>query len=140
MPQLAGLLGVLHLGIGQGGAAVGAPVDDPAALVDIALFIEVYKYLPDGLGAALVHGEPVALPVAGGAKGLLLLHNPAAVLLLPLPDPLQELLPAQVIAGQALLPELLLHLDLGGDAGVVIAREPQSAVALHPLKPGQDIL
>ena len=60
--------------------------------------------------------------------------------MLPVPDPLQEFLPAQVVAGQALLAELLLHLDLGGNAGMVNAGDPQCAVALHPLETNKGVL
>ena len=120
---------------------MGAPVDDAAALVDEALVIELAEGLPHRPGAALVHGEPGPVPVAGGAQLLLLLHDAVAVLVLPVPHPLQELLPAQVVAGQALVfPQLLLHLDLGGDAGVVRAGHPQRLVALHPLVADQDVL
>ena len=141
IPQVAGLIHVLHLRVGEGGGAVGAPVDDAAALVDEALVIELAEGLPDGLGAALIHGEAGAVPVAGDAQLLLLLHDAAAVLLLPLPHPLQELLPAQVIAGLALVdPQVLFHLDLGGDAGVVGAGQPQGGIALHPLEPSEDVL
>ena len=141
IPQMAGLVHILHLGVRQGGNAVGAPVDDAAALVDETLVVQLAEGLPDGLGAALVHGEAGAAPVAGNAHLLLLLDDAVAVLLLPLPDPLQELLPAQVIAGLALLDaQLFLHLDLGGDAGVVGAGDPEGGVALHPLEAGQDVL
>ena len=141
VPQVAGLVHILHLGVRQGGDAVGAPVDDAAALVNEALVVQLAEGLPDGLGAAVVHGEAGAAPVAGDAHLLLLLHDAVAVLFLPLPDPLEEFLTAQVVAGLALLdPQLLLHLDLGGDAGVVGAGQPQGRVALHPLEPGQDIL
>ena len=141
MPQMAGLIGVLHLGVGEGRQAVGAPVDDTAALVDQTLVVELAEGLPDGLGAALVHGEAAAAPVAGSAQLHLLLDDPVAVFLLPVPDPLQEFLPAQVIAGQALLvAERLLHLDLGGDARVVGAGQPEGGIALHPLKAGQNVL
>ena len=141
VPEVAGLVHVLHLGVRQGGDAVGAPVDDPAALVDEALLVELTEGLPHGLGAPLVHGEPGPVPVAGGPQLLLLGHDAVAVLMLPGPHPLQELLPAQVVAGEALLhPQLLLHLDLGGDAGMVRAGDPQGGVALHPLKADQDVL
>ena len=141
IPQVAGLVHVLHLGVREGGGAVGAPVDDAAALVDEALVVQLAEGLPDGLGAGVVHGEAGAGPVAGHAHLLLLGNDPVAVLLLPLPHPLEELLPAQVIAGQALLgAQLLLHLDLGGDAGVVHAGQPQRGVALHPLEAGQNVL
>ena len=75
------------------------------------------------------------------AELALLLDDAAAVLFLPRPDALEELLAAEVIAGLALLDaQLLLDLDLGGDAGVVRAGQPQGAVALHALVARQDIL
>ena len=40
----------------------------------------------------------------------------------------------------ASLAKLLLHLDLGGDAGMIDAGNPQGVVALHPLEPNQGIL
>ena len=140
VPQVAGLILVLHLGVRQRRHAVGAPVDDPAALVNEALFIQGDKYLPDRLGAALIHSKPGTGPVARGAQLLLLLHNPVAVLPLPVPDPLQELLPAQVIPGQAFFPQLLLHLDLSRNAGMIHARHPQGIVALHPLEANERVL
>ena len=141
VPQVAGLVQILHLRVGKSGGTVGAPVDDAAALVDEALVVELAERLTDGLGAALVHGEAGAVPIAGDAHLLLLFHDAAAVLLLPLPDPLEELLAAQVVTGLALLdPQIFLHLDLGGDAGVVGAGHPQGGVALHPLEASEDVL
>ena len=97
--------------------------------------------LPDGLGAAVVHGEALAVPVAGGAQLHLLVHDALAVFFFPIPDALQEFFPAQVVAGQPLfVAEGLLDLDLGGDAGVVRPREPEGGIALHPLEAGEDIL
>ena len=141
VPQVAGLVHILHLGVRQRRQAVGTPVDDAAALVDQPLVIQLAECLADSAGAALVHGEAAAVPVAGRTHLLLLLHNTVAVLLLPRPDALQKLLAAQIVAGQPLLgTQLLLHLDLGGDAGVVCAGEPQCLIALHPLEAGQDVL
>ena len=140
VPQVAGLVHILHLSVGQGGDAVGAPVDNAAALVDQTLFVQGDEDLPHGLGAALVHGEPGALPVAACAQLLLLLHNAVAVFVLPVPDALQKLFTTKIVAGQTLLAKLLLHLDLGGDAGVIDAGNPQGVVALHPLEPDQGIL
>ena len=140
VPQMAGLVHILHLGVGQGGDAVGTPVDNAAALVDQTLFVQGDEDLPHGLGATLVHGEPGAIPVAAGTQLLLLLHDAVAILVLPVPDPLQEFFTAKIVAGQPLLAKLLLHLDLGGDAGVIDAGNPQGVVALHPLEPDQSIL
>ena len=141
MPQIARLLLVLHLGVGQRRDAVGAPVDDAGALIDQALLIQGDEHLAHGLRAALVHGEAGAAPVAGGAHFALLAHDGVSVLVLPVPDALQELLAAQVVAAQSLPDaEVLLHLDLGGDAGVVRAGQPQGVVALHALIADQDVL
>ena len=141
IPQVAGLVGVLDLGVGQSRHAVRAPVDDAAALVDQALVIQLAERLAHGARAPLVHREAVAAPVAGRAHLLLLLDDAVAVFLLPRPDALEELLTAEVIAGQALLfAQVFLDLDLRGDAGVVGAGQPQRLVALHPLEAGQDIL
>ena len=105
------------------------------------LVVEGHKHVAHRVGQALVHGEPGAAPVTGGAQLLLLLHDTVAELVLPVPHTLQELLPAQIVAGQALaLAQLLLHLDLGGDAGVVGAGHPQGGIALHPLEADQDVL
>ena len=136
IPQMAGLFGVLHLGVGQGGQAMGAPVDDAASLVDQAFFIQFAESLPDGTGAALVHGETIAAPITGSAHLLLLLHDAASVFFLPRPDALQELLTAQIMAGQTFcVAQILFHLDLGGNAGVVTAGQPQCLIALHPFVP-----
>ena len=141
MPQLARLGFVLNLSVGQRSRAVRAPVDDAVALVDEALVVQVYEYLADRLGAALVHGEALALPVTGRAELFQLADDAVAELVLPVPDTLQKLLAAEVITGLALLlAEVLLDLDLGCDAGVVGARHPQSLVALHALGTDQDIL
>ena len=141
VPQLARLGFVLNLSVGQRSRAVRAPVDDAVALVDEALVVQVYEYLADRLGAALVHGEALALPVTGRAELFQLADDAVAELVLPVPDTLQKLLAAEVITGLALLlAEVLLDLDLGCDAGVVGARHPQSLVALHALGTDQDIL
>ena len=140
VPQVARLVHIFHLGVTQSGDAVGAPVDNPAALVDEALFVQGDEHFPHCLGAALVHGKPCPLPIAGGTQFLLLLYNPVTEFVLPVPDPLQELLPAQVVPGQSFFPQLLFHLNLGGDACVVHAGNPQGAVTLHSLEPNQGIL
>ena len=100
MPQVARLIHILYLGIGQCSNTVGAPVDDTAALVDQALFIQGNEHFTDGLGAGLVHGKGSTVPGTGGAQRLLLLHDAVAVLVLPVPDTLQELFTAQVVTGQ----------------------------------------
>ena len=141
IPERAGHILILDLRVGQGGAAVRAPVDDAVALVDEALFIQLAECLAHGLGAALIHGEAAAIPVAGHAERLLLLDDAVAVLLFPRPDTLQKCITAEIIAGQALfLAQHLLDLDLRGNAGMVRAGHPQGGIALHTLIACEDVL
>ena len=140
VPEMAGLLLILHLGVGNGGVAVGAPVDHAVAAVDEALVVEVDKDLLHRLGAALVHGEALALPVAGAAQLLELADDAVAVLVLPGPGALQKAVAAQHVFGEALFLHLGHHLGLGGDGGVVGAGQPQGGVALHPLEADEDVL
>ena len=141
IPEMAGLVGVFDLRVGQRSHAVRTPVDDAAALIDEALVVKLAERLTDGLGAALVHREARARPVAADAHLLLLLHDAVSVLLLPRPDALEELLAAKIVAGQIFFgAQPLLDLDLRGDARVIDAGDPEGTVALHPLVAGQDIL
>ena len=56
------------------------------------------------------------------------------------PDPLDERLPAEVEAGEAFLGEQSLDHVLGGDAGVIGARNPERPAAAHPLEADQHVL
>ena len=140
MPEMAVLLLVLHFRIGNGGLADRAPVDDAAALVDPALFVHLAENFRDGLIAALVHGETLAVPVAGRAQLLELVHDAAAVLFAPVPAFLQKALAAQVSLLDPLLAQSVDDLDLGGDTGMVGTGLPEGVISLHPLIADQDIL
>ncbi len=137
--QLAVVVLVVHLDVGDGGQAARAPVDDPLGAVDQLVVVELLEDGLDGAGQALVHGEALARPVDAVAEAAHLAEDAAAVLLLPPPDPLDELLPADVLPGLALLGELLLDLVLRGDAGVVHAGQPQRLVPLHALAAGERV-
>ena len=82
MPEVTRLILIFNLCVGDGGQAVGAPVDYSLAPVDKSLFIEIAENLVDGLVAALVKGEALALPIAGRAELLELLYYSAAELFL----------------------------------------------------------
>ena len=77
------------------------PVDHVVVAVDVALVVELLEDAVDGAHVALVEGEALALVVAGGAEPLVLLDDPRAVLLFPLPDPLDERLAAELVAARA---------------------------------------
>ena len=126
--------------VGQRGLAARAPVDDVLAAVDEPLVVELLEHGAHGKRAAGVHGKPLALPVAGAAERLELVDDGAAVLFLPLPDSLDELLTAHLVAVGALLLDLTLDHVLGRDAGVVGAGHPEDLVALHPAPARDDVL
>jgi hypothetical protein len=81
----------------------------------------------------------LASPVGRCAEAHQLVFDLRGVLVLPLPDLLDESLAADVEAGDALRGELALHDHLRGDAGVVGARNPERVEARHPLPAGDDI-
>ena len=82
--------------------AARAPVDDPLGPVDQAVVEQPLEDRLDGAGQALVHREALARPVDAVAEPAHLAEDLAAVLGLPLPDPLDERLAAEVVPGQAL--------------------------------------
>ena len=137
--ELPVLVVVLHLDVGQRGEAARAPVDDPFRAVDEAVVVQALEDGQHRPGQALVHGEALAGPVDAVAEPAHLAEDLAAGLGLPLPHPLDERLPAQVVPARALLGQLALDHVLGGDARVVHAGQPQRDVALHPAPPDQRV-
>ena len=129
--ELAVLLLVDNLFVGEGGEGLGVPVDHAHAAVDEPLVVEVDKYLQHALGANLVHGEGGAVPVARGSQLLQLLEDDAAVLLFPLPGIFEELLAGEVALLDTLGGEFVHHFGFGGNRGVVGAGYPAGVLALH---------
>ena len=125
---------LLGLQVGDDAAAPGTPVDHPGAAVDPALLVKPLKSLEDGGDVTVVQGEAAALPVVAAAQLAHLVVDRFTVGLAPGPDALHQALPPEVVAGTALLlVQLLLHLHLRGDPGVVGARQDQRLVPLHAL-------
>ena len=88
VPETAVLLLVFHFGVRDGSVAVGAPVHHAVASVDQALIIQAHKHFFHGVGAALVHGKALTLPVAGAAQLFQLADNAAAIRVFPCPGAL----------------------------------------------------
>ena len=140
VPEKTAFFLVLHLEIGDGAVAPGAPVHDIVAPEDQTLPVEGDEHLSDRIGEPLVHGEADPLPVAGCAQSLELVDDQVAVLFPPLPDLVDEGLSPQVVPGDALCRQGLFHHVLGGDAGMVGSRHPQRVEPVHPLVADHDIL
>src|SRR5690606_18084351 len=138
--ELALLVGVLDLDVGQGGQAAWAPVDDALGPVDQVVVVQPLEDRMDRPGQSRVHGEPLAVPVHRVAESAHLAQDRAARLGLPLPDALDEPLAPQVVAGQPLTGELALDHVLRGDPRVIHAGQPQRLVPLHPPPADQRVL
>ena len=124
VPKMALLVLVLRLVVGDGGGAVRAPVDDALTAINQAVVVPVAKDLADRLGVLVIHGEALTIEVDGATHALDLLDNGAAVLVRPIPAGIEELLAPDLQAGNPLALQLLIHLGLRGDTGVVGAENP----------------
>ena len=141
VPQVPFHLDLLHFEVGDGGEQLRVPVDQPLVLVDEALLVELDEDLEHRAREALVHGEALARPVAGGAEPLELVDDGAAGFRLPGPDLLEEFLaPERAPVGLLALHQLPLDHHLGGDAGVVGAGLPEHVAPAHALEAAEDVL
>ena len=139
VPQVALLVVVFHFEVGDGGVELGVPVDQTLTAVDQTVLVQAHEGFFNRLGQTFVHGEALARPVHRAAQATDLPGDGAAGLFLPLPDLLQELLAAQVVAADALGGQLALDHHLRGDARVVGARLPQGVAALHAAEAHQAV-
>lgn len=99
--------------------------------VDDVLVEPVGEQLPHGAHVGRLEREVLVGVVAGAAHALDLVHDGGAVLLAPLVAFLDERLAADFQTGDALLGQALVHLGLGGDAGVVGADDPAGLETAH---------
>ncbi len=126
------LLGVFHFEVRDGGLEARRPVDQARAAIDESLFVEAHEGFAHGAAQAVVEGEALALPVAGGAQAADLSRDLVGVLVFPLPGALEEFLAAQFLARDLLgAQQVTLHHQLRGDARMVGARHPQRGITLH---------
>ena len=138
--ELAVVVGMVDLGVGQRGQAARAPVDDPFRAVDQVVVVKAFEDRLDGAREPLVHGESLTGPVDAVAEPAHLAEDLAAVLLFPLPRLGDEFLARVVETALALgLGQVPFDECVHGDAGVIHARQPQRVVTLHALAPGQRV-
>ncbi len=129
--QHAHLLAVLGLFVAQRREAARAPVNDPVAAVDEPALVELderFAYRARQLGRERVR-RPV--PVGGRTDRAQLAQNLAAGLLDEGNGAFSECRPTEIELGLALGRELLLDDVLGGDPGVVGARNPERLIPDH---------
>ena len=131
---------LLDLEVREHGLRLDVPVDQARVAVDQPLFVEPHEGFAHRPHHVRVHRELRPRPVAGSAHLAELLENPLPRLFLPLPDPFDELLAAEVVPRQAFLFELPLDHDLRRDPRMVDAGHPERVVALHPLVAAEHVL
>src|SRR6185436_6611561 len=134
VPQRAVLLLGLDFEVRHGRLQHRVPVHEPLAAVYEAIFVETNEGVLHRARHAGIHGEAVAAPVDGRAETAHLSRDGPAGLLLPTPHALVESFSAERVARLALGEELALDDHLRRDAGVVRARLPKRAVALHAME------
>ena len=138
--ERVGPLDVLGLEVRIRRLVAHAPVHDPVVAVKMPMLVE-----PDEVGAhgsllCGVHREVWARPVQGTAEHAELPIDPRPVVVHPPPHLREELLAAQLLAGDPLLRELVLHDDLGDDPGVVRARHIERRLTTHPVVASHEVL
>ncbi len=121
-----------HLEVGQAGPAAGAPVDERLVAVGEALAIEALEGLAHGAAGDVVHREAQAAPVDRRAQAPLLPQDHVPRLVDEAPHPLEVALAAQARPGLAVGGDDPVEDELGGDAGVVEARQEERRAPLHP--------
>src|SRR5262245_54204658 len=101
MPQTAVGIFVHNIAFGKSCLAGRAPVDQPFGPVEESLLPKLNERFAHRARKPFIHGKSFMAPIAGNAQGLQLMQNSVASLLLPLPDRLNELFPAQLSAAAA---------------------------------------
>ena len=106
------------------------------------LLKQIEERLPDGAGADFVEREPRAAPSRSEQPICLSwLRIRVSYCFLPLPDPLDQLLAAQIVPRLAFFfAKPPLDDGLRGDARVIGAGHPEGVEALHPLHADLDVL
>ena len=140
VPEVTRLFFVLAFDIADTGLTVGAPVDYSFPVINQSLVVQVDKHLLYRLGTALVKSESEPVPVAGATQFCKLLAYSPLILVLPLPCPFKEAIPAHVVLGKSFLLHSRDDFRLGGNGRVVGAGKPESAEALHSLIANYNIL
>ena len=137
--QLALLLGVHHLEIGQCRPAPCTPVHDVLPAIDQPLSKQGHEDPSHGPRQVVIEREPLPTPIDRRAERPHLAGDGAVALPAPLPDTREERFAAQLVAVRPLLDQLFLDDVLGSNAGVVGPGQPQHVVARHPLPTADDV-
>ena len=138
--HLAGIILIVDLDVAEGSAGFRIPVDDPPAAVDQAFVVQGHEHMADCFVETFIHRETLTAVVQAVAQLRPLLADGGRIFFFPFPSSFQELLPADVVAGNAFGLQAFIYFCLGCDAGMIHARQIQHVIALHALVAGNDVL
>ena len=139
-PERARLVAVDVLEVADRRQAARAPVDQRLAAVDeprVPQALEGDAHCP---GGALVHGEALAAPVGRCAEAAVLRADDVPRLAHEVPHALQVPLATERGPGLPVLGDDPVEHELGADAGVIDARQPERIVAAHPVVADECVL
>ena len=131
----------LHFIVGERRLRRRVPVHQAFAAIEQTVLEEAEEGFPHRAGARFIHGERLAVEIAGAAHGHELLGDAPLVFVFPRLDFFDEILARKIGAAFALFREdALLDHGLRGDAGVVSAGHPDGVVARHPPPADKNVL
>src|SRR5262249_100196 len=102
-----------NLQVRKYGLIIRAPVNDAVATINQPVFVETHEMLAYGARKILIHRKAIARPIDRRPLATQLVQNLAAILLLPLPNALDELFATEIVPGQPFLLKLSRHHQLG---------------------------
>ncbi len=141
VPEVPFLGDVLDFVVADGGLQKGVPIDQPLATIDLFLGKQVKEGGPHRGGALFIEREASAVPIAAASHPFELTEDPLLVLVLPLPDPLDQAFATDVMSRKILLfLEPTFHHRLRRDPGVVGSRHPKGFKPHHSMHSDDDVL
>ena len=141
VPEMPRHLLVKDLVVADGRLQHRVPVHQPLAPVDQAVAEEAEEGVPDRPAQTASSVKRRRCPIATAAHLLQLAEDAGFVGVLPLPDAVHQAVAAQLVPAQFFFgQQAALDHGLGGDAGMVGARQPKRLESLHPLPADEDVL
>ena len=131
---------LLDLQVRDRGPQAGVPVDHVVVAVDQLLLEQADEHVQHRPHVVVVHREALVVVVERGAQALVLVGDLRPVQAPPFPHPRNEALAAELLLGQPLFRQRVLHLALRRYTGVVSSVDPFRAPAAHPRQADAEIL
>ena len=134
------LVEMIDLEVGDRAGAARTPVDDSVRAIQEAPVVQVHEVPEHRPDVRLVHREALAPVVERRSEPAELPHDHAAVVVEPLPRPLDERVTSELVPAESLLRELALDDVLCRDSRVVVSGLPEHRKAAHAVPADEQVL